>query len=52
MSTGSAGELEYLFLPARDISILPQDDYENLNVAVIEVKRMLASLIARLKADR
>src|ERR1700752_3692115 len=50
IAAGSASELEYHFLLARDLNLLRSDEYEALNFAVIEVKRMLAALI--LKVDR
>jgi four helix bundle protein len=51
MAMGSASELEYLVLLARDLRILSDPVHEGLTVATEEVKRMLASLIGRLKAD-
>ncbi len=51
MAMGSASEIEYLALLARDLRILQGPTHEKLTVAVEEVKRMLTSLIARLKAD-
>ena len=50
VAMGSASELEYLVLLARDLRILPSANHEELTAAVEEVKRMLASLIARLKS--
>ncbi len=46
---GSASELEYHLILAVDLRLLEQTTYDSLDVAVIEVKRMLASLIRRLK---
>jgi four helix bundle protein len=51
MAMGSASELEYLILLARDLRMIPGPTHEELTVATQEIKRMLASLIARLKAD-
>ncbi len=51
IAMGSASELEYHFLLARDLGFLNPSDYENLADEVTQVKRMLASFIARLKAD-
>jgi four helix bundle protein len=45
---GSASELEYFLLLARDLEYLAEGQYEALNGAVVEVKRMLAALIERL----
>lgn len=49
---GSASELEYHLLLARDLQILHSTGYDRLNHMTCEVKRMLASLIRRLTADR
>jgi four helix bundle protein len=47
IAMGSASELEYHLLLARDLGFLPKDAYERLNLRTTEVKRMLASLIAK-----
>lgn len=52
MAMGSASELEYHLLLAKDLGILPDAAYSTTQPQVIEVKRMLASLIKKLKADR
>ena len=46
---GSANELEYHFLLARDLGYLRADEYRKLNSEVCEVKRMLSSLINSLR---
>ena len=51
MAMGSASELEYHLLLARDLEMLQSADFQRLCGEVIEVKRMLASLIHKLKAD-
>ena len=51
IAMGSASELEYHLLLARDLGYLAVDGYQPLNDQVIEVKRMLASFIQKLKAD-
>lgn len=48
---GSASELEYFLLLARDLKFLDKASHERITVDTQEMKRMLASLIARLKAD-
>jgi four helix bundle protein len=48
ISMGSACELEYHLLLARDLGLLPEQPYELLLPRVVEVKRMLASLLSRL----
>lgn len=52
IAMGSASELEYHIVLAHDLSILTAPDYERLTGDVTEVKRMLASLIKKLNADR
>jgi len=52
IACGSASELEYHFLLARDLAFLNEEDYRTLNSAVVEVKRMLASLAAKVEAER
>ena len=51
MALGSASELEYHLLLAHDLNLINDVSYDNLNNRVTEVKRMLASLIKKLKAD-
>ena len=51
ISMGSASELEYHLLLAHDLNLIDDKKYENLNLKIIEIKRMLASLIQKLKAD-
>ena len=48
---GSACELEYHLLLARDLRFLNNLDYQKLDKATIEVKQMLATFIKKLKAD-
>jgi four helix bundle protein len=50
-SLGSACELEYHLLLARDLGFLAEAAYRPLNAQVVEVKRMLAGLIRRLVTD-
>ena len=51
-ATGSASELEYHFLLARDLSLVSEAEYEKLDTGVVEVKRMLASLVRKVEAER
>lgn len=51
IAMGSASELEYHLLLARDLGFLNSSDYERLTSEVTEVKRMLTSFIQKLKAD-
>jgi four helix bundle protein len=51
IAAGSAGELEYHILLVRDLGLLNADDYQRLSTETIEVKRMLTSLLQKLRAD-
>jgi four helix bundle protein len=50
-SLGSACELEYHLLLARDLGFLAEAAYGPLDAQVVEIKRMLAGLIRRLVTD-
>jgi four helix bundle protein len=52
IAAGSASELEYHFLLARDLGFLQDDVYRQLNTAAVEVKRMLGALMSKVDADR
>jgi four helix bundle protein len=52
IAAGSASELDYHFLLARDLRFLAAEDYEKLNNGVVEVKKMLASLMRKVEAER
>ncbi len=52
MAMGSASELEYHLLLARDLKILQRADYEQISTQVVEIKRMLASLLQKVRASR
>ncbi len=49
---GSASELEYHLLLARDLKLLKAKDYERLARQTREVKRMLTGFMHKLNADR
>jgi four helix bundle protein len=51
IARGSASELEYHFLLARDLQLLDNAEFKNLEGKVLEVQRMLASLVQRLQAS-
>lgn len=51
VSMGSASELEYQFLLARDLNLIENSAHTKLEAAVTEVKKMIASLIRKLRAD-
>jgi four helix bundle protein len=48
ISMGSASELEYQLLLARDLGYLPNDLYSTMHAQVCEVKRMLTGLIRKI----
>jgi four helix bundle protein len=52
IAMGSACELEYHFLLARDLGFTNSECHERLTHDVTEVKKMLTSFIQKLKADR
>ena len=51
IALGSASELEYHILLARDLTFLDEKSYDNLNNRMTEVKRMLTALIQKLRAE-
>ncbi len=52
IAMGPASELEYHLLLSRDLKYLSLPDYDVLQNALTEVKRMLAGFIAKLNAVR
>jgi len=50
IAMGSASELEYQFLLAQDLEYLRKPAYEGLTAQVVEVKKMLSSLMQKVKA--
>jgi four helix bundle protein len=52
IAMGSASETEYQLILARDLGFLPNEIYKKLHTNVEEVKRMLASLIITIRAER
>ena len=52
IALGSASELEYHLLLARDLKLIQPRDYEELAARVTELKRMLTALFQKLNADR
>jgi four helix bundle protein len=51
IAMGSAAELEYFLLLARDLTYLDETAYAQLADEVTQVKRMLTSFIQKLKAE-
>lgn len=52
IAMGSASELEYHLLLAHDLGFLNDKRHQPLVDGLIEIKKMLATLILKLKADR
>ena len=48
IALGSASELEYHLLLARDLGLIPTATHDRLSQGAVEVKRMLTGLIAKL----
>lgn len=51
IAMGSASELQYHLILAHDLGLIEAQNYAPLEQSVIEVKRMLASFIQKLKAE-
>lgn len=51
IAMGSASELEYHLLLAHDLGYLSTSDYESLSSTTVEVKKMLASFIQKIRND-
>jgi len=51
IACGSASELEYQLLLARDLKLIKPDDYEKLAPQTTEIKRMLTVFVQRLTAE-
>ena len=52
IAMGSASETEYQLLLSHDLGFLSKTQYDQLNTDVTEIKRMLASLLKTIRADR
>ena len=51
IAMGSASEVEYLLVLSHDLKIINDSEYEDFSNRVVEVKKMISSLILKLKAD-
>ena len=51
MSLGSASELEYELLLAHDLKLLSEEEHRRLSGQVVEIKKMTAALIRKLKTE-
>ncbi len=52
IAMGSASELEYELLVARDLGFMQPNVHSKLHASVTEVKRMLAPLLRKVDAER
>jgi four helix bundle protein len=52
IALGSASELDYHFLLARDLLFLPEDDYARMAKELSALRRMLTSVVQKIDADR
>ena len=52
MAMGSASELEYFLLLARDLHYLSQEQYHSIVSEVVEMRRMLNGLLSRVQGER
>ncbi|MDY0083570.1 MAG: four helix bundle protein [Ignavibacteriaceae bacterium] len=50
IAMGSASESEYLILLTKDLNYISEADFNKLIIAVQEIKKMLSSLISKLKS--
>ncbi|MCI0771786.1 MAG: four helix bundle protein [Chloroflexi bacterium] len=51
IAAGSASELEYQAILARDLKLLDEPEFNTITEEVTQVKRMLSAFIRTLKAD-
>jgi four helix bundle protein len=51
IALGSASELEYHILLSADLQLVDRETYRQLNSAVVQVKRMIAGLLRKLRAE-
>ena len=51
IAMGSASELEYQLLLTRDLNFLDDQQHRTLETKLVEIKKMLTSLIFKLKAN-
>ena len=51
IAMGSSSELEYELLLAHDLQYLDEQTYQSLSSSLVEMRRMLNSLLQKIKAD-
>ena len=52
IASGSASELDYHLLLARDLNFLADPDYQNVIQQLLEFRRMLTALVRKVGTDR
>jgi four helix bundle protein len=52
IAMGSAAEVEYHLLLAKDLEYISTDDFSKVNGSIAEAKRMLASLLKTIRSKR
>ena len=52
IASGSASELDYRFLLARDLRYLSDDDYRRMDQSLGEARRMLTALLHKVAPNR
>ena len=51
IASGSASELEYHLILARDLNFIDDDTHTKLSDELVQIKRMIGSLIVRLRTN-
>lgn len=51
ISSGSAHELEYLVMLSKELNFINQEQFNTISAKIEEIKKMLASLINKIKQD-
>lgn len=51
IAMGSASEVEYQLILARDLGLLPEQEHNELHNATCEIKRMLTAFIKKLRTE-
>ncbi len=52
IASGSASELDYHLLLARDLMYLSDEDYRRMDRNLLEARRMVTALLQKISADR
>jgi four helix bundle protein len=51
ISFGSANEVEYLILLSKDLAYMNERAFESISIDIIEIKKMLSTLIKKISFD-